>query len=480
MNAKIRGVASGLTMFANMIAQGNISAQFGVVRFGGAPAIFLPLTDNLTDLTDTFNRLLTSSAGGQEAGLEAMRAALPPDNGNFMTKSCSTKYSRNCTFWWRPNALKVFILATDENSDLPTIARYRTTGQNSSMSFCGSGACLGGVEPPFLPYSVWSHPTTGATRNIYRTAQPMRMPGPYEEELRLTADALIRNNVYLNLLVSPKVYGGEAVAHFDSTSPYWNFVMANITNALRPRDSNTVTMYQYGHAGLSVQFANYSGFSSSLTLQNHVRANLTSSLNARILASGGFVRLFNVERFVNGVDVAMVNAFYTQVVRTALSILQFCSYPDSIIASTTLDDFAPIDGDNGEVAVVENSGSSGEVSTDEAISNFVSDITNQIVNSLINFTKSESNVAGLIGGATAAAVGAAAMMFAAYKRKELRMAIFGGKLLDKESELNNNPLYDTQGTKENPLYETGADKTDTASIATTSTGMSVVAGDSAV
>ena len=44
MDGEIAGVSSGFNSFAALITRFNISARFGVVRFGGFPTIFLPFT----------------------------------------------------------------------------------------------------------------------------------------------------------------------------------------------------------------------------------------------------------------------------------------------------------------------------------------------------------------------------------------------------------------------------------------------------
>ena len=468
MDNKIRGVESGFNAFAAMINRTNISAQFAAVRFGGTPAIFLPFTNRTSDLATAVSRIRTTGTGGQEAGLEAIRASLPPENGNYMTKSCQGVYTSRCTLNWRPNALKVMILATDENSDLPTLARYRMPGQNGSISFCwapwANNVCTSGIEPPFLPRTIMRD--TSGNNNYYRTAQPMRMPTPYEEEIRATAQVLLDQGVYMNVLMSLQAWGGEAIAKFDNTNLFWRQAFANVTLAQRPSDGTIVSAYQYGDFNQAVQFANYSGFNRAATLQRLTTANLSNSLNARVLASGGFIRLFNVERFISGVDTAMVSAFYTQLVRTTISISQSCSFPEEAQASTpVIDTFVPPPqanpdsvGDSPDVpVVVVESSESTEPSTtsgsDQEITDILSSVTNSIVNGFNEVTKSETNVASMIGGVSFAAVASVFLVVPARKRKEIKMALFGGRFIDADANLTGNPLYETHGTQENPLYE---------------------------
>ena len=466
MNNKIRGVESGFNAFAAMINKTNISAQFGAVRFGGTPSLFLPFTNSTADLASAVARIRTAGAGGQEAGLEAIRASLPPENGNFMTKVCTGVYTSRCTLNWRPNALKVMILATDENSDLPTLARYRMPGQNGSISFCwapwANNVCTSGIEPPFLPRTIMRD--TSGNNNYYRTAQPMRMPTPYEEEIRATAQVLLDQGVYMNVLMSLQAWGGEAIAKFDNTNLFWRQAFANVTLAQRPSDGTIVSAYQYGDFNQAVQFANYSGFNRAATLQRLTTANLSNSLNARVLASGGFIRLFNVERFINGIDTAMVNSFYQQLVRTAISISQTCTFPEEPQATTTVPDtFVPPvsdtnpDADPDVVPPVVNIPQTEEQNPtsngDEEITDFIGSVTNTIVDGFNNLTKSETNVGAMIGGVCFAAVASVFLVVAARKRKEIKMALFGGRFMDADANLTGNPLYATHGTRENPLYE---------------------------
>jgi hypothetical protein len=55
---------------------------------------------------------------GQEAGLEAIRMSL--DGQGKMTEGCAA--SGDCSITWRPEAKRMIIMVTDEDSDLPTHA----------------------------------------------------------------------------------------------------------------------------------------------------------------------------------------------------------------------------------------------------------------------------------------------------------------------------------------------------------------------
>lgn len=47
------------------------------------------------------------------------------NNGADLTKSCDKTVKSDCKVTWRSDATKVLLHATDEDSDLPLLAKYR-------------------------------------------------------------------------------------------------------------------------------------------------------------------------------------------------------------------------------------------------------------------------------------------------------------------------------------------------------------------
>jgi hypothetical protein len=94
-------------------------ARFAIAVFGGPPTLLLPFTSDSV-LTKKTLAEIPCTYPGQEAGLEAIRMALKPNNGSDMVKSCVAG-SATCSLIWRTtNVTKSIIMATDEDSDLPT------------------------------------------------------------------------------------------------------------------------------------------------------------------------------------------------------------------------------------------------------------------------------------------------------------------------------------------------------------------------
>lgn len=49
------------------------------------------------------------------------------NNGADLVKNCDKTVDSSCGVFWRANATKVIMHATDEDSDLPVLASYRVT-----------------------------------------------------------------------------------------------------------------------------------------------------------------------------------------------------------------------------------------------------------------------------------------------------------------------------------------------------------------
>jgi hypothetical protein len=59
------------------------------------------------------------------------------NKGRDMNKACDKKVTAaNCILDWRADATKVFLHATDEDSDLPTVSSYYAKDQGVDDAFC--------------------------------------------------------------------------------------------------------------------------------------------------------------------------------------------------------------------------------------------------------------------------------------------------------------------------------------------------------
>jgi hypothetical protein len=155
-----------------------------------------------------------------EAGLEAIRIVLDSAVTNTIQRN---NVGGSGPLAFRPEARKNLILVTDENSDLPFYVPNREDGQT-------------GTEPP--------SPLTA----------------PWQAEIDTTAQAVIANGAFINLLISP----------------------------------SGVIRNQYGDPSQSVASANFLDYDPDATLTNLLAAGLGGSLEAQVLSAGLVGRAFNI------------------------------------------------------------------------------------------------------------------------------------------------------------------------------------------
>lgn len=246
MGSSITAVKAGLSGFVNGLQNANIDARFAVVLTGGQAELVQDFTNSLADTTSTFSSISVNGAvaGFQinhavnpEAGLEAIRIVL----GASSEVLVSTNVGGNGILTFRPDANKNIILVTDEDSDLPFYASNQFAGQ-------------AGTEPP--------SPLTA----------------PWQAEINATAQAVIANNAFVNMLIN--------------------------TN-----DAPSTT--QYGNPASSVSDANFLNFDPAATLVNLTNGGFGNSLEAQVLASGLIGRAFNISQvntpnFINNFFAAKV------------------------------------------------------------------------------------------------------------------------------------------------------------------------------
>ena len=290
----------------------------------------------------------------------------------------------------------------------------------------------------------------------------------------MTADAIIKNRAFTNFIVSP---GGMGI--YGTGNPYWQQLAGS--NRTFPRNNTVTSTYQYGHPLLQVHnTTTFTNFNPAGTLELHRSYGLQNSLQSRVLAAGGFMRVFPISPFSFGVNPMVIQQFYTQVIRTTNSITQFCTYPDAPASITDIpppDDPTDVDlrddliqtpeDPDPTVVIVPPPSQESDKSTGDKIKDTVKDITDKIVEQYNNITASETNVA-LILTSLGIVFGAIVLTsVVAYRNRNRLFALFKGKAFDKAAGLSLNPLYSgVESTRENPLYQSTGSVTEPATSST--------------
>lgn len=230
MSDEIAAVKNGLGNFVANLDTSEVDARFAIVLFGDAPEIILDFTTDQAITEAAFDVISVSGAvpGVQnnhnlnpEAGLEAIRIVLNSANTNWIARD---HVGGSGPLAFRPDARKNLILVTDENSDLPFYVTNRMSGQTTT-------------EPPGV------------------------LTAPWQAEVDATAQAVIANNAFVNLLINP---------------------------------SATPSRNQFGDPASSVSNTNFLNFNPAATLANLISAGYGNSLEAQVLAAGLVGRSFNI------------------------------------------------------------------------------------------------------------------------------------------------------------------------------------------
>lgn len=246
MQGEIDAVKAGLSGFVSGLQNQNIDARFAVVLFGGAPELVQNFSASLADTTNTFSQISASGAvnGFQnnhnvnpEAGLEAIRIVLASSQEVLKTDHVGG----TGILAFRPDAVKNLILVTDEDADLPFYVSNQFPGQ-------------AGNEPPAVINATW------------------------QAEIDATAQAVIVNNAFVNMLVNT---------------------------------SDAPTASQYGNPASSVSDPDFLNFDPAATLTNLINSGFGNSLEAKVLAAGLIGRAFNITQvntpnFINNFFAAKV------------------------------------------------------------------------------------------------------------------------------------------------------------------------------
>ncbi len=230
MSGEIAAVKNGLGSFVANLDVAEVDARFAIVLFGGAPEVILDFTTDQAITEAAFDLISVSGAVpgvhnnhnvNPEAGLEAIRIVLNSANTNWLARD---HVGGSGPLVFRPDARKNLIVVTDENSDLPFYVTNRMAGQTTT-------------EPPGV------------------------LTAPWQAEVDATAQAVIANNAFVNLLISPAA---------------------------------TPSRNQFGDPASSVSDANFLNFNPEATLANLISAGYGNSLEAQVLAAGLVGRSFNI------------------------------------------------------------------------------------------------------------------------------------------------------------------------------------------
>lgn len=249
MSDEIQSVADGLSMFAAGLAQQNVDPRFAIVTFGTTPTLVLHFTPDAMLLEAGLRSLLLT--GASETGLETIRMVL---GASAVTLTDATGGNGRLDF--RPSAIKNLILATDEDSDLPIFPENRQPGQS------GSSACP--------------------------------LAAPWQAEVDATAQAVIRNAAFVNLLVEEASGNDQGVE------------------------------CQYGDFDADVADADLLNFDRTATLARLVANGFGASLEAQVLRAGLVGRAFDIARVSDPLFVQ--NFFAAKIEEVACAAAQLVVY----------------------------------------------------------------------------------------------------------------------------------------------------------
>ncbi|RKO95649.1 hypothetical protein CAUPRSCDRAFT_12649, partial [Caulochytrium protostelioides] len=324
MSKSMRLYASGLLAINNFIsdvsANGPSTPRFSVVAIGGPPRLLMAPSSSTAQLTAAFNYATSSSniASGHEAVFEAIRISL---SSNPMSTTAGFRAAciatGTCSFSWRAGATRSIVAMTDEDSDLPTLPANRNYQQlNGNMvNFCGmltsmsyGGYCSDGaaIEPSWDgPRQMWkgslyTHDdrTTPNVKQIFRSGPgKCSLTSAYQEEVILTARAIIRGNAMVTLLMLP----------WKSNNPYQPRSQWDTDNPIYEQQgySNLVVddhtaIWQFGHPDYAIMSDVYGAmtYQKDASIGEHWRRGLSGSLIPLVLSGGGYARTLDLETYM--------------------------------------------------------------------------------------------------------------------------------------------------------------------------------------
>ncbi|KAJ3045293.1 hypothetical protein HDV00_011165, partial [Rhizophlyctis rosea] len=332
----IQKITARLGTFVTGLQNKNITdARFAVAVFGGQPQLLQPFVANATYTAATLSAVACNRPG-QEAGLEAIRMSLANNNGADFLKKCRDPYLASCTLSWRTSTASTpvsrsIIMATDEDSDMPVLSKYRMTGQSTSTAWCattyqGSDQYCSDsskFEPRFGNSGYYAK----ASQYFRANASAISLDQAYYNEIAQTAQAIADNNVILTMLIKSDSNANTVGpnSQWNQNSYYWNQThkTADRKSDIDPLNIFT-TIVQYGHPDLNVQnadFSNFDKYATYVSLRDH---GLGQSLQAQVLnATNGVARVYKIQDLVSSGGDAMTDAFW----RETIEMVQYCPPP---------------------------------------------------------------------------------------------------------------------------------------------------------
>ena len=230
MAGEIAGVRNGFSQFVSDLDAAGADARYSIVLFGGDAELVLDLTSDATAAQTALNSIVIGASSGfqnnhnvnPEAGLEAIRMVLGEAPSSELVNN---NIDEDGFLDFRSDARINLVLVTDEDSDRPFRLDNRYTNQTSN-------------EPPSTINDAW------------------------QAEVDATAQAVIDNDAYLNMLI-------------------------NI--------GDNPSRSQYGDYTKDVSDSDLLNFNAEETLNNLLADSLTDeSLQAQVLGAGLVARSFNV------------------------------------------------------------------------------------------------------------------------------------------------------------------------------------------
>ena len=244
MGGEIAAVKAGLGDFVTGLNAAQVDARFAVVLFGGAPELVQDFTSSGAATETTFDTISVNNAvagfqnnhnANPEAGLEAIRIVLGGAANNALLR---TNVGGSGPLAFRNDARKNIILVTDEDSDSPYYHENRFAGE-----------------------SGFGNNTDGNFGD-----PPGGLGGGWQAEIDATAQAVIDNSAFVNILDNP---------------------------------NETPSATQYGNPGSDAADANFLNFDAAQTLANLIAGGFGNSLEAQVLQAGLIGRSFNINNVNN-------------------------------------------------------------------------------------------------------------------------------------------------------------------------------------
>ncbi|RKO85073.1 hypothetical protein BDK51DRAFT_48382 [Blyttiomyces helicus] len=282
-----------------------------------------------------------------EPGLEAIRIALNSANNgaDFENSTCFALGYNNsatgCTLVWGSSSTtsKTIIMMTDEDSDMPALPAYRYGDQSNNTALCAqensntylnaslerasSFNCTNSnwfeanwtavdmiYVSDYFNVSVGKTDPTGTYRQYVRNSSAaMWLDAAYYAEISATANLLWTNNVQMHLIMRGYEFPwtGRPMTSYGFGSRWWwssrksgaDGNMTDWTKGDFDRYYTWTGSLQYGQPEWQSMSQDLTGFDSAKTQANLATANLSLSLQAQILQSGGSMRVYELENLLD-------------------------------------------------------------------------------------------------------------------------------------------------------------------------------------